>query len=85
MVTGRMKLSGGIVAANIALHPIRNLGKLVQLRILAKFMNSKTGIKWLTEGIRAPRTRAGISALARTMVQSQALLDEHTRETEVAQ
>lgn len=85
LVTGRMKLSGGIVAANIALHPIRNLGKLVQLRILSKFMNSKTGIKWLTEGIRAPRTRAGISALARTMVQSQALLDEHTRETEVAQ
>ena len=75
-VTQKLKFSGGIVAANVALHPIANIGKLVQLNILSRFMNSPVGFRWLTEGFRAPRTRAGAMALSRAATQFQMLADE---------
>lgn len=75
-VTQKLKFSGGIVAANVALHPIANIGKLVQLNVMSRFMNSPTGFKWLTEGFRAPKTRAGAAALSRVATQLNLLTEE---------
>ena len=61
--------SGGIVAASIAVRPLSNLGRLVKLRVMANILNSENGVKWLTQGISAPKTRAGVAALSRLAVQ----------------
>jgi hypothetical protein len=82
LTTTRRGMSGGLVAANIALHPLRNVTKLLRFRILSKIMTSPNGVKWLTVGLDAPKTRAGANALARVAVMAQSLLNEHTRETE---
>lgn len=50
--------SGGLVAAHIAVRPWANLSKLVKLRLISGAMNSKTGLKYLTEGLDVPNTRA---------------------------
>lgn len=68
--------SGGIVAASIAVRPLANLGRLAKLRIMAQIINSENGIKWLTQGIAAPKTRAGSSALTRLGTQIQVAADE---------
>ena len=73
--------AGGLVAAGIALHPWRNMGRLIGLGIMSKVMNSPAGLKWLTEGIEAPNTRKGMAAITRLGTQIQALSEEHTRET----
>lgn len=72
------KNSGGLVAANIALHPLRNLQKLTMLRVLSKFMTQPGGLRYLTNGIQAPKTRAGAAALARVSSQLAALADDET-------
>lgn len=77
--TKRMAFSGGIVAANIALHPIQNLGKLIQLRIISKLMQTKGAFYWMTEGIKAPNTRRGASFLARVATQVAILKDDELR------
>ena len=62
----KMKLSGGIVAANVALHPIQNLPKLVWLRGVAKVMEQPGTFKYLTEGLQAgPATKEFAMALNR--------------------
>lgn len=71
-------LSSGIVAANLALHPLKNLGKLTQLRIYANILASGPGLKYMTTGIRAPKTRAGIDALARLTNMTAQMVDEET-------
>jgi len=48
----QMSLSGGIVAANIALHPVRNLPQLVWLRGLSHVMEQPGTFKYLTEGFK---------------------------------
>jgi hypothetical protein len=66
----KMSLSGGIVAANVALHPMQNLPKLVWLRAVAKVMEQPGTFKYLTEGITlGPNTKAGAAALARVSAQ----------------
>jgi hypothetical protein len=66
----KMSLSGGIVAANVALHPIQNLPKLVWLRAVAKVMEQPGTFKYLTEGMTlGPNTKAGAAALARVSAQ----------------
>jgi len=79
MVTKRSKLSGGIVAANIALHPWANLGKIVQLHLLQKLMNTKMGVHYLTEGFKAPAARKTGEIFSKLLVQSQMILEEHMR------
>lgn len=71
-------MSGGIVAAGIALHPIRNLPKLAYQRALVAFMQQPGTLKWLTVGIRAPKTRAGIDAFARLNTMALALARDET-------
>lgn len=53
-------LSGGIVAANIALHPLQNLGHLAKLKILSKFLTTEQGFKWSTVGLRKEAEGLGI-------------------------
>jgi len=60
---------GALVAASIAINPLQNLSKLVKLRAFASIINSPNGIKWLTQGIAAPKTKAGVAALSRIAVQ----------------
>ena len=75
----RMKLSGGIVAANVALHPIENMPKLLWLRGLAKVMEQPGTFKYLTEGITlGPNTKAGYAAITRVMAQAAANARDET-------
>lgn len=76
--TQKMGMSGGLVAANIALHPLANLGLLAKLNIMNRFMNSKMGIKWLTEGVKAPKTRAGVASITRAALLMAMLADQET-------
>lgn len=75
----KMTLSGGIVAANIALHPISNLPKLLWLRGLAHVMEQPGTFKYLTEGIQlGANTKAGASAINRFLTQAAANARDET-------
>ncbi len=45
-------MSSGIVGAFLALHPYKNLTRIVGLRMMGEFLNSPAGIRWLTEGVK---------------------------------
>ena len=75
----KMKLSGGIVAANIALHPIQNLPKLLWLRGVAKVMENPGTFKYLTEGIKlSPTGDAAAKAVNRFANQVLAVAEDKT-------
>lgn len=75
----RAKLSGAIVAANVALHPVANLPKLIWLRALVKVMEQPATFKYLTEGLQlGPETKAGAAALARFTTQLIAQAEDET-------
>lgn len=75
----KMSLSGGIVAANVALHPIANLPKLVWLRAVAKVMEQPGTFKYLTEGFQlGPNTAKGAEAINRVLTQALALAKDRT-------
>lgn len=75
----RMKMSGGIVAANVALHPVKNLPKLVWLRAVAKVMEQPGTFKYLTEGFRlGPQTTEGFRQLSRFGAQVAAIANDET-------
>jgi hypothetical protein len=75
----KMKLSGGIVAANIALHPIQNLPRLVWIRALAKVMEQPGTFKYLTEGFKlGPNTKEGAMVITRVLTQAAALAEDET-------
>jgi hypothetical protein len=78
LVTQEMKMSGGIVAASIALHPLSNLGRLLRIFTGAQFLNTRFAVKWLTEGLEAPNTRRGAAAIARLGVFIKTLAEQHT-------
>lgn len=74
-----MKLSGGIVAANVALHPVRNLPKLLWLRAVAHIVEQPGTFKYLTEGIQfGPRTEKFANALTKFASQVAALASDET-------
>lgn len=77
--TAKKKMSGALVAANIALHPLKNLGKLARLRALAYMMTSNKGRKYLTVGLGAPNTSKGRFALYQLASMSAAIGDRETR------
>lgn len=68
--------SGGLVAASIAVQPLQNLGRLLKLRVMGQVMNSENGIRWLTHGLKAPKTREGAMALSRFTTQLQILSEQ---------
>lgn len=67
LATKKQGLSGGLVAAGLALHPLQNLTKLARLRAYAYMLSSKAARNYLTTGISAPNTRAGALALNRVL------------------
>jgi len=77
-VSRKMKDQGGLVAAGIAARPLQNLGRLAQMKVLQKFMFSDAGLKYFTEGIKAPKTRAGAAALTRVSTMLTALAEDET-------
>ena len=75
----KMGMSGGIVAANIALHPIKNMPKLLWLRGVAKLMEQPGTFKYLTEGVKlGPSTIAGAKALSKITAQATVLANDET-------
>jgi hypothetical protein len=64
-LTTRETLSGGIVAANIALSPIQNAPKLVWLSVLGKMMAQPGVIRYFTQGLKLRKTRQGVAAMTR--------------------
>lgn len=80
----RMGFSGGIVAANVALHPMQHLPLLGWLRGLAKVMESETAFKYLTTGIKlGPTTKDGAAAITRVMTQAAANARDETGSAKV--
>ena len=72
-------MSGGIVAANVALHPVQNLPRLVWIRAMAKLVEQPGSFKYLTDGITlGPNTKAGAGALSRLTAQITALARDET-------
>lgn len=78
LVTQRQALSGGLVAAHIAIHPLQNIGRLAQLNILSRFLNTPFAVRWLTEGLKAPNTRMGAESVARATTYMIALAEQGT-------
>lgn len=75
----KMAFSGGIVAANVALHPMQNLPRLVWMRAIAKLIEQPGTFKYLTDGITlGPKTKEGAAALARVATQATALARDET-------
>lgn len=69
-LTSKQKgFAGGLVAASIALHPLKNLPRLIQFKIMSNFMASEKGINYFIEGFKAPKTRAGADAITKAMMQ----------------
>ena len=67
--------AGGIVAANVALHPIKNIGKIADLMITSRLLRTPGVIRWLSEGIsadtppkKAAAALARVSSIAATLV-----------------
>ena len=71
--------AGGIVAANVALHPVKNIGKMVDLFVMGRLMRTPGFVKWLSEGIDAntPPKKAA-AALARVSALTAAMAEDET-------
>lgn len=63
------KTSGSIVAAGIAVNPLKNIGRLAKLAVLGKVFSSKSGQRWLIEGFEAETERESLAALTRLALQ----------------
>ncbi len=81
-------LSGGLVAASVALSPIKNLPKLVGMRIASKLATSKMGRNYLQSALLNPNTTAGrastraLNTLIRLWIQEENLV-EQTPQTDI--
>jgi len=78
MLVQKQPTSSGIVAANIALKPLQNLGRLAFERSLAYIVQQPGTLKYLTTGIISPNTRAGVEALARITAIATSLASDET-------
>ena len=76
------KGSSGLVAANVALHPIKKMPKLVQMNIIGRLMASPRYIDWMIEGFKAPKLRAiGTGATELHMQTGAAIINSLMQET----
>lgn len=75
--------SSGLVAANIALHPARNLGILLKLNVLNSLMRKPSWVRWMTIGMKLPKTRAGAAALTRATAFTAAIAENERAEYEL--
>lgn len=78
MLVQKQATTSGLVAANIALHPLKNLGKLGYERALAYILQQPGSLKYLTTGILSPASRAGIEGLARISAIATSLASDET-------
>ena len=78
MLVQKNPTSSGIVAANIALKPLQNLGRLAFERGLAYIVQQPGTLKYLTTGIMSPNSRAGAEALARIASIATAVASDET-------
>lgn len=79
MSNKKLKQSGNIVAANLALHPIQNLPKIGLLRGLMEVLYKDAPFEYLTQGIiLGPGTKAGAAALTRFASELATLADDET-------
>ena len=78
MLVQKQPTSSGIVAANIALKPLQNLGRLGFERALAYIMQQPGTLRYMTTGILSPNSRAGAEGLARIAAQATALASDET-------
>ena len=69
-------LSGGLVAANIALNPLDNISTLLRLKLLGQLLSSPTSLRWLTNIVENPGTRTAARAATRLSGQITAQLME---------
>lgn len=69
-LTTKVGASGGIVAANIALHPMKNLPRLAKFFIIRKIFSTGAGVRYFTEGFRPNATKKAIDNLARYVASS---------------
>ncbi len=69
LLTTKKGMSGGLVAASIALHPIKNLPKILQLKVMSKFLTSPTGVNYMIDGFKAQKTRAAADAFTKMAMQ----------------
>lgn len=70
--------SGGIVAAAVALHPLRNLWKIVDLAGTSYLLRQPGAIKWLSEGIQPGNKAAAAGAITRLGALATALVKDKT-------
>ena len=71
--------AGGIVAASVALRPLNNVGKIVEMLALGRILRTPGAIKWLSEGISADTpTKQAAASLARVSLLATALVGDET-------
>jgi len=63
--------AGGIVAASIALHPVQNLPKILQIRVLRGLFSRPGVLKWLVGAMEFPRTRMASELIGRVALFAQ--------------
>ena len=65
LATNKKVGAGAIAVAGVALRPLKNIGLLAKFRVLNKILRHPRAIKWLTVGLDAPKTRAGMASMTR--------------------
>lgn len=74
-LTQKKTLSGGIVAASIALNPLAKAPILIQMNVLSRLMGSRSFMNLLNRGIRSGNAR-DIAEIARILgIQTNMLMD----------
>ena len=70
-LSSEKRFSGGLIAASIAVRPLKNLGRIVKLSVLEKLMSTDVFLNWATRGLmRNPALRTGSQAFARAVGQA---------------
>jgi len=67
-LSSEKRFSGGLIAASIAVRPLKNLGRIVKLSVLEKLMSTDMFMNWATRGLmKNPALRTGSQAVARAV------------------
>ena len=73
-------MAGQIAAAQIALHPLRNIPLLVQFKIISKLFQTRGALRYYMEGIGHKTFRPSTAAMSRFIAQTYLLINEETRD-----
>ena len=78
LISKKQKDQGGLIAAAIASRPLKNLPRLLKLKVVQKFFHTEKGLKWLTVGLDAPNAREVGRAMARVSALMASLARDET-------